>query len=623
MATLCKDEEWRRRLEEMDQDHLMPPDAKPEDLRRLFRQLEQADSSYPGGLAAYISRARSLLAASQAGANPFEAFSAHKPSGERVEVGSAAFARLEALGSEELRSCAFVLVAGGLGERLGYRGIKIGLPCETSTGKTFAQLYCEYLLSIQSGLAREGASGEEEVEAASAGANEEKRGEVKNNVSAGRSTCVPLAIMTSDDTHEKTVSLFEENAFFGLSRDQVTFMKQGKVPALRDNDAHIATSPCDPFEVLMKPHGHGDVHTLLHQHGLVERWKREGKKWIVFFQDTNALIFRALPTTLGVSKEHAFAMNTITVPRKPAEAMGAICKLQKADGSSITINVEYNVLGPLLKAEGREDAATSEGFSSFPGNTNALVFSIEPYCSVLEMTGGTVPEFVNPKYKDGTKTSFKSPTRLECMMQDFPRLFSPTTPVGFTELDRWFCYSCVKNDAEDARQKAVKGIPPECALSGESDFYANNARLLALAAESVGARVEIGESKPVCGNGVCYPMGPRVVLAPSWGISQDCMRRRLRGASSLKLSSTSTLIVEGDVFIKHLELDGAAVLRAAPGAKLVVERLVVKNEGWPLKTVSDKEQVPAASAMRGYTFEKKATYIAENTRVGTAKTIQN
>ncbi|KFG50699.1 UDP-sugar pyrophospharylase, partial [Toxoplasma gondii FOU] len=30
MATLCKDEEWRRRLEEMDQGHLMPPDAKPE-----------------------------------------------------------------------------------------------------------------------------------------------------------------------------------------------------------------------------------------------------------------------------------------------------------------------------------------------------------------------------------------------------------------------------------------------------------------------------------------------------------------------------------------------------------------------------------------------------------------
>jgi UDP-sugar pyrophosphorylase len=28
-----------------------------------------------------------------------------------------------------------------------------------------------------------------------------------------------------------------------------------------------------------------------------------------------------------------------------------------------------------------------------------------------------VPEFVNPKYADAAKTKFKSPTRLECMMQ--------------------------------------------------------------------------------------------------------------------------------------------------------------------------------------------------------------
>ncbi|CBZ55779.1 putative UDP-N-acetylglucosamine pyrophosphorylase [Neospora caninum Liverpool] len=621
MATACKDEEWQRRLEEMGQAHLLPPDARPQDLRRLFMQLEQADSSYPGGLCAYISRARTLLAASQAGANPFEGCTAYKPAGERVEVPSPLFDRLEALGSEELHQCAFVLVAGGLGERLGYNGIKIGLPCETTTAKTFAQLYCEYLLAIQT-------QWEERKE--TEGARESLEGQQSSGKTrrlfsgcspSGGASAVPLAIMTSEDTHDRTVALFEQHAFFGLQREQVTFMKQGKVPALRDNEARIATSAADPFEVLMKPHGHGDVHTLLHQHGLVERWKREGKKWIVFFQDTNALIFRALPATLGVSKQHSFAMNTITVPRKPSEAMGAICKLQKADGSSITINVEYNVLGPLLKAEGRGDDPTSDGFSCFPGNTNALVFSIEPYCSALQRTGGTVPEFVNPKYKDSTKTSFKSPTRLECMMQDFPRLFSPTDPVGFTELDRWFCYSSVKNNAADAKQKIAAGIPPECALSGEADLYWSNARLLALAAESAGAKVEVEEAEAVCAREVTYPMGPRVVLAPSWGLSEACMRRRLQGAATLKLSSTSTLIVEGDVFIKHLELDGAAVLRAAPGAKLVVNKLVVKNEGWPLRILQQTQDAPPATAMRGYTFDHKGTYTAENTEVGTTKTI--
>jgi UDP-sugar pyrophosphorylase len=60
------------------------------------------------------------------------------------------------------------------------------------------------------------------------------------------------------------------------------------------------------------------------------------------------------------------------------------------------------------------------GFSPFPGNINQLVFQLEGYNQILERTKGVMPDFVNPKYKDESKTVFKKPTRLECMMQDFP-----------------------------------------------------------------------------------------------------------------------------------------------------------------------------------------------------------
>lgn len=40
----------------------------------------------------------------------------------------------------------------------------------------------------------------------------------------------------------------------------------------------------DPFEIATKPHGHGDVHMLLHSTGTAEKWSKEGRKWIVFFQ---------------------------------------------------------------------------------------------------------------------------------------------------------------------------------------------------------------------------------------------------------------------------------------------------------------------------------------------------
>lgn len=36
------------------------------------------------------------------------------------------------------------------------------------------------------------------------------------------------------------------------------------------------------------------------------------------------------------------------------------------------------------------------------------------------------------RYKDSTKTSFKSSTRLECMMQDYPKTLPPSAKVGFT-----------------------------------------------------------------------------------------------------------------------------------------------------------------------------------------------
>ena len=66
-------------------------------------------------------------------------------------------------------------------------------------------------------------------------------------------------------------------------------------------------------------------------------------------QDTNALVFRALPSALGVSVKNNFEMNSITVPRRPGEAVGGICTL-KSDEKTITINVEYNQLDPLLRS---------------------------------------------------------------------------------------------------------------------------------------------------------------------------------------------------------------------------------------------------------------------------------
>lgn len=113
-------------------------------------------------------------------------------------------------------------------------------------------------------------------------------------------------------------------------------------------------------------------------------------------------------------------MNSLCVPRKPGEAMGAICKLvnETDPNDSIVINVEYNVLDNLLKSKWNKDGDVPKegGYSHFPGNINTLVFRIPAYIDSLSKTSGVIPEFVNPKYANETRTLFKSPTRLECMM---------------------------------------------------------------------------------------------------------------------------------------------------------------------------------------------------------------
>ena len=72
-----------------------------------------------------------------------------------------------------------------------------------------------------------------------------------------------------------------------------------QVACLSNANAHLAVDPEDSFALQTKPHGHGDVHALLHSSGLLSSWRSSGVQWVAFFQDTNGLVFRALPAALG------------------------------------------------------------------------------------------------------------------------------------------------------------------------------------------------------------------------------------------------------------------------------------------------------------------------------------
>jgi UDP-sugar pyrophosphorylase len=224
----------------------------------------------------------------------------------------------------------------------------VALPRETTTGTCFLQHYIESILALQ---------------------------EASNKIdSDGSERDIPFIIMTSDDTHSRTLDLLELNSYFGMKPTQVHLLKQEKVACLDDNDARLALDPHNKYSIQTKPHGHGDVHSLLYSSGLLHKWLEAGLKWVLFFQDTNGLLFNAIPASLGVSATKQYHVNSLAVPRKAKEAIGGISKLTHVDGRSMVINVEYNQLDPLLRASGFPDGDVNceTGFSPFPGNINQV-----------------------------------------------------------------------------------------------------------------------------------------------------------------------------------------------------------------------------------------------------------
>eukprot|EP01041_Mallomonas_annulata_P000755 gene755-1440_t len=567
----------------LNQDHLFSDwdDAGVNDdlKHKFFQQVKMLHCSYPidGGLAAYISRSRLLLADSKSGENPFEGWRPEIPSGSILNPLTENYSELETLGLSQVGLCGFILVAGGLGERLGYSGIKVELPTQTTTNICYLELYCKQILAIQS---RYGSDGH----------------------------MVPLAIMVSDDTITKTEDLLHRNNNFGLHKDQITLIKQEKVAALSDNDARI--SQIGPYEIDAKPHGHGDVHALMHSSGLAKCWYASGVRWITFFQDTNALAHHLLPAMIGVSLQSELEVNSLAIPRFAKQAVGAIARLVHEDGRVMTINVEYNQLDPLLRSTISPEGDVNDpktGQSIFPGNINQLLFRLEPYIDVLQRTSGVMGEFVNPKYSDSSRTKFKKPTRLECMMQDYPKVLGSEAKVGFSQAPAWICYSPVKNNAADAAASVAAGVPAGSAIAGESDQYFAPAECLRI----LGAHIQQETAKTYLG--LSGSLGPRIVFDPSFAVFPGEIASRFPSPTLVSISAKSTLVISGDVIIHSLNLDGSLRLEAAPGSRLIVQAgdVLIKNEGHVVEPAGPSTEV---IEMRGYVIKcvEEAVYAVQD-----------
>ncbi|MFH1381134.1 MAG: UTP--glucose-1-phosphate uridylyltransferase, partial [Candidatus Omnitrophota bacterium] len=582
-------------LLELEQGHLFKgwdePGINDDKKIEFLNQLVTADKNYPGGFKKYRENAGRLIEISQEGKNPFEGLTPKVPQGLNLTEMDDNFRSMEQKGLEAANKLSFVMVAGGLGERLGYDGIKVGIPLSLATEETYLELYVKKIMAIQ------------------------KRSNRLNSTNDK----IPLVIMTSGLTHDETIKLLEKNDYYSrhdMKRDQIIIVKQELVPAIANSNCDFCLEKDNPYNLETKPHGHGDIHMLLTNQGIVDKWVAEGRTHTIFIQDTNGQVVNSILAGLGASIENGYDFNFLTVPRDAGEKAGAITELVAKDGKATIGNVEYNQLGPLLKATVNPEGDVPDpetGKSPYPGNLNIFIIRNSAYLPVLHATGGIIAEFVNPKYANEQKTEFKSPTRLETMMQDLAPNMGAEAQVGFTNFQKRDVFSPVKNDMATGAENPTKGNYPDSMPTGEADYYKYGRKLLAMA--GVDVNVEGKERKT---RGVPYSEGAKVVLSPSFATTSIDVSDKIKGGT---ISDNSTLIIDGeDINIEDINLNGTLVIKTAPGVKLTINSLDVENEGWRFVDLTDEEMVsekiPTYQKIRGYKILKEEQHVIEITEPG-------
>ena len=94
-------------------------------------------------------------------------------------------------------------------------------------------------------------------------------------------------------------------------------------------------------------------------------------------------------------------------------------------------------------------------------------------------------------------------------------------------------------------------------------------------------------------------LGPAIALTPNFALSVDELIGRCPGGSAISISPKSSLVLDGDVTLHGLSLDGALLIKACPGASVAVRSCAVTNAGWPFTPI-EPGSAPKSVSIRGY-----------------------
>lgn len=279
------DSNWSERLASVGQDHLIR--FWPREQAELAAQLEAIDWN----LFAQLREQHQSKTARKGGSSPGQVVEHAPPTAIRLNEEPRGFTRAAAREAGEAMlsrgGVGMILVAGGLGTRLGFDQPKGMFPLGPLSGRSLFQIIVEHLLAIRKRYA----------------------------------SSIPLYVMTSPATHAVTDAYLKRHDYFGMPPADVRLFEQGTMYAVDADSFEILLE--SPGRVFTGPDGHGGMLAALVKTGCLADATARGVDTFFYGQIDNPLLMVCDPEFLGCHELSQSQLSSQAVAKTdPAERVG-------------------------------------------------------------------------------------------------------------------------------------------------------------------------------------------------------------------------------------------------------------------------------------------------------------
>jgi len=376
----------------------------------------------------------------------------------------------------------------------------------------------------------------------------------------------PVGMMTSHEknNHQHILQICEKHKWFNRSKESFFLFTQPLVPVIAQDGRWVTQAP---FELKLKPGGHGVIWKLAKDNGLFTWFEKHNRYRALVRQINNPLAGtdHTLLGFLGVGCQDDKAFGFASCPRylNTSEGMNVVIeeKFEKTYCYSTT-NIEYTE----FQKHGLKDApqALNSPFSAFPANTNILFVNLKEIAkTVVECP---LPgQLINMKSKvkvsnsDGSTTEIHA-GRLETTMQNIADSLTDCFSTqlhrqNFHRLKTYLTYHERAKTISVTKHSLVPGGPTE--ETPEKCFYDLMLNMHHLLQED--CEMEI----PLPGSFEEYlRKGPQLIALfhPAMGPLYDVIAQKIHGG---KLFEHAELILEiAEIQMRDLHLNGSLRISA-------------------------------------------------------------